>query len=54
MTKGKIIHFQEVDIIDFLLQSKKIIIMLLNIVYALKCDLNLILLEQFCKSEILY
>lgn len=45
MIESKIIYSQKVSTIHLLFQSKKITIMLLNIIYGLKCNSNLILLE---------
>ena len=49
---GKIIQSQKVGTIYFLLQRRKT--SLLNILYTLNCNSNLILLGQFCESGISY
>ena len=54
MDRGKIIYFQEVGIVHLLLQIGKTTMTLLNVAYALKCDSNLISLEQLHESGILY
>lgn len=54
MAEGKIIYSQEIGTVYLLLESEKTIMTLLNDVYALKYNSNLILLRQLRKSGILY
>lgn len=54
MARGKIIHSQEVDKVHLTLQSRKTTMTLLNVVYAPKCDSNLISQGQLHKSDISY